>query len=57
MKCFWLRFFSHHAIITFYIASFSVLPVFKPAAEELLRNSDLSAAELLAKALARIGVS
>lgn len=32
----------------------SVLPIFRPAADELLQKSDLSAADLLAKALARI---
>lgn len=32
----------------------SVLPIFRPAVEELLQNNDLSAADLLAKALARI---
>ncbi|KAI5070432.1 hypothetical protein GOP47_0014775 [Adiantum capillus-veneris] len=32
----------------------SVLPIFRPAVDVLLQNSDLSAADLLAKALARI---
>lgn len=32
----------------------SVLPIFRPAADELLQKSDLSAVDLLAKALARI---
>ncbi|MCO5594073.1 hypothetical protein L7F22_048094 [Adiantum nelumboides] len=32
----------------------SVLPIFRPAVDELLQNSNLSAADLLAKALARI---
>ena len=44
-------------ILTFLLYVSSVLPIFKPAAEELLQSSDLSAVELLAKALARIGVS
>lgn len=35
---------------------YSVIPVFKAAAEELLNTSDLSPAELLAKALAKAAV-
>jgi hypothetical protein len=35
----------------------SVIPAFKSAAEELLKNSGLSAVELLAKALAKAVVS
>jgi hypothetical protein len=35
---------------------FSVLPIFRDAADELIRRSDLSPADLLAKALARIEV-
>lgn len=47
--------FLHPYILLF--AHFSVVPVFKSAAEQLLSSSGLSAVDLLAKALAKTAVS
>lgn len=40
-----------------HLENFSVIPIFKSAAEELLNTSGLSPVELLAKALAKTAVS
>lgn len=52
--------FKDHIILTFFTSFsklYSVIPVFKSAAEELLSSSGLTPVELLAKALAKSIVS